>query len=568
MSSVPVNLMVHVGRGLSEHADMPSFRTALRESLNAELQRIGVPGIAKVRVGETDGSRAFRIRLQGQLQPYSPGLLAVVWQDIAPAEEHHWIVSEKAAEDVFPDAWLTEALASMDGGSRAERLEAVGVALTLALVRRALPTLLNHRVIEAYIDRLAPEARAQISPQEWEAILPALIELTGTLADDGLVTAALNARSVGVNTQDMAEYIYAWLPHADIEVLAHPDYLAYLHGEPLEGAVSMRAPRTPDLWGNQYEQLETALFQVLGLPMPDVLFVPTADLAPGHLQVRVGGTPGVRVRGLDPNELLVRQMGEATAALGDRVDATITIDPSTGLPALLMNEGARLELEEAGIAYADARRVVIDVVIGELRAQRRRLLAIEDLDHQLSALRMAFPSLFQAAMASFALPDLVRIARMLVDEDVAIWNLRMVLSRLLEYDVGPPAEDGSVPAPTLAAYADFIRAGLADLFAGALASNGGVAVIRVDRGLERQLATLADSESTLSDQKTETIRDATWALWDSDGLADRSAVVVTTGAARRPLRDVLRPEFPSLTVLANSELPLRVERQTVGTIVA
>ena len=157
--------------------------------------------------------------------------------------------------------------------------------------------------------------------------------------------------------------------------------------------------------------------------MPDVLFVPTADLAPGHLQVRVGGTPGAPVRGLDPNELLVRHMGAATAAFSDRPDATITIDPSTGLPALLMNEGARLELEEAGIAYADARRVVIDVVIGELRAQRRRLLAIEDLDHQLSALRMAFPSLFQAAMASFALPDLVRIARMLVDEDVAIGNL-------------------------------------------------------------------------------------------------------------------------------------------------
>ena len=126
---------------------------------------------------------------------------------------------------------------------------------------RAANSARTDRVIEAYIDRLTPEARAQISPQEWEVILPALIELTGTLADDGLVTAALNARSVGVNAQDMAEYIYAWLPHADIEVLAHPDYLAYLHGEQLEGPVSMRAPRTPDPWGNQYEQLETALFR-------------------------------------------------------------------------------------------------------------------------------------------------------------------------------------------------------------------------------------------------------------------------------------------------------------------
>jgi flagellar biosynthesis component FlhA len=72
----------------------------------------------------------------------------------------------------------------------------------------------------------------------------------------------------------------------------------------------------------------------------------------------------------------------------------------------------------------------------------------------------------------------------------------------------------------------------------------------------------------LPDRSSERIRDATWALVKPEDLAGRPVVVVTTSAARRALRKVLAPELPNLAVLANGELPLRVERQTVGTIEA
>jgi len=579
-TALGVHLALELGRGLAETADPSSLEGALRAALDAELARLGLPGVAAVEVARTEVRRAFRIRVHGELLAYPPGLLARLWQAVAPREQHAVTVARRPRGEGFPDAWLPDALGALDSDARASLLAEMGVALTLALLRRNPQSLLDERLVAAYLTEAAtliPEARELEAPW-WNAILRPLLGLNGTLADPpAVVRAAIAAKHMGLAEEDIVESVFAALRQESVEILGNPADIRSLHGNETEGPLSLRDSDVSSPWRARYEALERRLFDALGLPVPDIRLVPSATIESGRLELWIAGVPGLPARGLDADELIADATAEQLVAEG--LDARAAIYPVTGGPAALVPVAARPQLEQAGIAFRDAGTLVFDLIEHELRAHGRRLLAIADIDHQLALLRVAFPAVVRAAVATFALGDLVRVSRLLVEEDLPLRDLRNVLGRLLEYDpacvghravrTAPPVSQANGAGSgqhNAAARADLVREGLGDLFASRFAPEGRIAVVRVDPDLEARLAEPSGSDCGFAEEDGHRIREAVWSIRDSLQLSDSRAVVVTTRGARRQLRAILVPELPQLPLFAHEELPLHLERRTVGMI--
>ncbi|HET8754810.1 MAG TPA: FHIPEP family type III secretion protein [Solirubrobacteraceae bacterium] len=545
--SPPVPVTVALGYGLHGSA---SLSAALQTAVADELGRIGLPGEVHMSVTRHKVPRAFRVRVHGQLLPYEPELLIAVWQGVAPPDEHGRPYARRH-DTGFPDAWLAAALERLDPALREERLEAVAVELMLELLRCRPEALIDDAVAAAYAQAVPP------------SLLRSIVALTGTLRDRGRVTAAITtAHEMGVSPSDTAEHVHAALRDGRIEVHVNADDLPQLYGAPGQSL------RTGE-WKERYEWVEEGLFTWYGLPLPDAVLIADADLERGQVRVHIGGVPGPVARGIGESELLAKAPPAKVPGRGRPA-----IDPRTGYAAALVGRAAADRLSGAGIEFVDARGLLLDFVVRAVRTHRRRLIGIEELDEQLAQMRALFPAVVRSATATFALADLVRIARLLVDELVPIRDLRGLLDRLLEYDaaaLGPPRSDNGAGASTngagpgeaaLERHADFVRRGLGDLFASRLAPDGSLSAVRVDRALERRLADGAH----VSERRAIRIRDAFWELCERASVDQFSVVVVTTSGARRALRRALAPELPYLAVVASSELPMAVELTTVGTI--
>jgi type III secretory pathway component EscV len=320
-------------------------------------------------------------------------------------------------------------------------------------------------------------------------------------------------------------------------------------------------------WGERQEALESSWFMETGLPLPDISVVPSPTADPELLQVRVSGRPGLPLRALGPDELLVQ--ADVDRVREEGIGARAEIDPLSGRGGACVSIAARERLEAARLPFLDSETQIMQVIAQELRRNRRRLLTIEDLEYQLSTLNVMFPAVVSAALMTFPLGTLARTARLLVAEDVPVNDLRTLLNRLLEseyearIDPNDQSTNGSSPVASGAeAHADFVRAGLHDLFAYRHGQDGQCSVIRIAPALERRLGESPGLPEPEADGVLDELRSIVAAVVDEV----RPPVVLTTRAARRPVRSILEPEVPGVSVLSHDELPLRLRRVTLHTI--
>lgn len=518
---------------------------ALRDTAREELERLGLPGVPSVHFTVGDGSRAVRVRINGTLVPYPPDLLARVWQGIAPREAQTAALNADG-NGGFPDAWLDEAMETADASLLADVL----VALTVALMRRRPDALLTARAVAAYVREIhASVPETQHHDIRWDSILRPLITLTGTLVDrEAVGSAVLGATKMGLRDDDVIESAFAALRDRSVGVLWN------------SGLQDWSADAASDL--------ERWLLGSLGLPTPEVRLVEGVGADPTRIEVVTAGVPGVAAAMIDRDELLVEAPGS------DGIEGATIMHPVTGASAVVIPAEARDDAEKAGFAVLDAKHLAIQLLARELHEQRRRLVSISEVEHQLALLRAKVPAVVGAVAAVFPLSELTRIARLLVEDGVSMGDLKGSLDRILDYEASrprrppplgePPAPktNGATPhGPRAPDYVEAVRGARRRSLA---VAGGAVSVIDVDPELEARLAA-APRRGRTAEALADEIRDATWSVYA--GLPDgEQPVVVTSPRARRALRDVLADELPSLEVLSETELSPDLARHVVGTI--
>jgi type III secretory pathway component EscV len=416
----------------------------------------------------------------------------------------------------FPSAMVAEAIAYVDGVPRVEEDPEVAAAAFAG-------------VAERIGNVLACVCRAALSAQP-ELLVPGEPRMQAAIA--------LGMPIDGEQDGTVEQYIAARAPET-VDVHVEPEYLARLIAD------------GPD--NDLFTFLRDGLFVELGVQAPPFHLVADPLLEPGGFAFRINAVRTPPRIGLPTDTILVNETADRLAKSG--VDATPTLNPATWQPAALTERLQQSAVEATGCTTWDAWGFLILCLAAALRQSAHRLMTRDVARQMLEKLGMAFPVIEAAATAQLAEDDLVQVLRNLLLDGVSVRNLRRILELLLEYETG-------VDPPHGLDRVSFVRAGLADAIAHKVSrGTGTVVVYLLDPEIERAIAA-AEPDTELAERFSEAVRTEV-------AMLPRTALtpaVLTESSARARVRELLRHEFPYMTVLAHGELPAQYNVQPVARI--
>lgn len=330
-------------------------------------------------------------------------------------------------------------------------------------------------------------------------------------------------------------------PYADstIDVHIEREYLSLLIAD---------APRD-DL----FPFLRSGLFEELGLRMPPFRLAPDPSLKPRGFRFRINGIRTLPRIGLPVDTILVNDIRERLAEHG--VDAAATLNPATWQPAALADRSYRDSLEQRGLTTWDAWGFLILSFAASLRNSAHRMMTPVAAAEMLRQLELVFPVLARAVDAHVPKDVVSSVLGELLLDRVSIRNLRRIIELLLHYEtaVGQAHDLDRV---------SFVRAGMADSIALKLSrSTDTIVVYLLDSRIEHALLK-PDLDPSLPDRVLAAVRHEIAHL---PRTAQKPAIL-TQPQTRVQIRELLRGEFPYVSVVAYGELPRSYNIQPVARI--
>lgn len=209
-----------------------------------------------------------------------------------------------------------------------------------------------------------------------------------------------------------------------------------------------------------------------------------------------------------------------------------------------------------------------DDIVAALSERSHLLLTTSSVDAALGALRQAFPMPVFNCIERFGSTAVTKILRNLLEEGVAILDLRTILGAMLEVNGALPPDldessiclpnetgwlfsgDNSGPLFQAAAYTDYVRRELRhQLCQDLVTDNQEIFIHRLSPAVETRLA--SSMTRPLSPQKEDALIAA---IYDSFAGTWNHHVLVTSPGSRRRLRELIVRDFPHLPVLSEQEL--------------
>jgi type III secretion protein V len=333
--------------------------------------------------------------------------------------------------------------------------------------------------------------------------------------------------------------------------------------------------------GDLVPAMRKDLFTELEMQYPLFRFVGNEGLKPGTFAFQINHLMTLPFLGLQPGECLVNDTVERLRLLN--VQARRAENPVIGQPSSIVNAEYKPMLEAAGLITWDPIRFFILCFTATLRKYGAFLLDRETVDAQLEQLRLAFPTLVEAARARWPVEQITGVLRALASEEISIRNLRQILERLLDFDFRTPDSsrylvlddrpytprgvDGGGDAPSLVS---FVRAGLKREVGHKYArgTNTLVAYVldaEIEALVSRQQKAPTDDD-ILDERDFDRIAEA---IQTEIALLPSTAevpVILTTETARPRLRELMAAEFPRVSVVSYTELVSELNVQPVARI--
>jgi len=391
----------------------------------------------------------------------------------------------------------------------------------------------------AFAAILALVARGAVSAQAGVLLAP-----TGSAGLRGALDLGVSIapRDEGFDGDGDVEDLVLALAEPTIELLVESDYLRLITAGK----------------GELFPELRETLFLELGLPLPPFHLRRDRSLRAGGFAFRVNAVQTIPRLGLAPGTLLVNDTPEHVTAIV-KTEAVPRPIPANDLPGAVVAETHKGALEAEGLTTWDPTEFLILSLAETVRRRAYTLMNLNVARGMVSTLGYAFPALDEAARVHVPLPRLASVLRELLTDRVPIRNLRRILELLVEHETSDAVESDRLT---------FVRAGLADLIANVAARNTmTVVTYLLDDAIERELSDHATAtESAEADSLPERLRSAVRAEISDLPPAAATPAILTRDELRRPLREVLRHEFPRIAILGYSDLPLERNVQPVARI--
>jgi hypothetical protein len=310
--------------------------------------------------------------------------------------------------------------------------------------------------------------------------------------------------------------------------------------------------------------LREGLFDELGLDLPQFRFVVVDVLRPRTFAFQLNHVASVPVRGLDPEQLLVNDTADRLKVVG--IDAIATINPATWQPSSLIDIGREAEAEKLHLTRWNQIQHLVLCLADHLRQNGCVLIHRTLVQERLRTLGWLYPTLVAATRAHWSDDEITGLLRGLLRDGVSIRDGRAILERLVELDA--VRKDDAVAGNAWREYAleqplAFVRIGLGNEIAyKAARQTNTVVVYLLDPAIERMIS---DTTSALGERADAILRACDAELSHLPPTALRPHIL-TVMEVRRAFQDLVRLEFPRLSVIAHEELPPGMNVQPIARI--
>ncbi len=574
--TVPV--MIELGSALDGLAE-PRHARLLAGTIGADvrdlLERLGLDGVPEVEIAQVDTLRPMRVRVHGEIQPYSPSLMLRAWLAVAPPEERAVPAVSSDRTQGYPADWVrryAEAVAPADERSWTVLLGFVERLALQAILKRP-SCLVGPEQVRTY----AQGTRATAG--KLETVLLALIDLGVSVADREHVAALLNeAREFGRSPEDTVEALFIELCAHAVEIHVHPLTLrALFPTAALDAPFSIYSLHVDKQRQKLFHDMEQAFIGTFGFVPPRLEWVPSPALPAATFAVRMSAWWGLPTPIVEPGERLVNARVDDLRDIESRP----AIDPTNGMVCAIVPDSERAAIEAQGFTTLGPVDFVILNVLAELSRRPSRLLGIEEIEYLLAQLDAAgYDVLVQSALARYSLGDLTRICRSLIEERLSLRNLHGILEILVQFETiefdanGLEVLDDRLPVHSeeavvgnvrRRAYYEYLRRHLSAYLSHIhIWHEDTILAYALDERLEQRLRDGA--RDPLEEREVEAVRDRLWSELLTLSASQFGQTMVTAAGTREAVRTLLSPEFPDLPVVARSELDPRLNIQPLGVI--
>jgi hypothetical protein len=349
---------------------------------------------------------------------------------------------------------------------------------------------------------------------------------------------------------------------ADVQVLVNPvchAEISRIRTEP--GSLPDSKPRALD---GLFRFANDGLFVELGTVFGGPLLQADPTLGDHEIRLKINDLRLPRRAGLQADEFVINDTPEALASIG--INARAVVNPATGAPNSLVQDRKSADLcAAAGRTIWDQPGFMILHAAHEIRRSAGWLLNQDAADFCLTQLATAFPRSVSATLARYSLVELTHIMRALLEEGISIRNLLRVLDHLLldDFDADIVGEEGGT-APTWLLRSESVRQSLRRYIS-----------LKYSRGSNTLVAYIVDPaiEARLEERKPLSMterRELVGALArEIEYLPTTAAlpVILTNRHIRRRFRNEIAIEFPSMPVVAYTDLYPDLNIQPVARIV-
>jgi len=298
---------------------------------------------------------------------------------------------------------------------------------------------------------------------------------------------------------------------------------------------------------NRIKGVRKKLSQEFGFLVPAVHIRDNLDLDPNVYQISLMGVTVGEAEIRHDHDLAINP-----GQVYGKLDGVATKDPAFGLDAVWINQSQREQAQALGYTVVDAATVLATHLSQILTNNASQLLGHEEVQNLLDLLGKSYPKLVEGLIPdTLTLGTLVKVLQNLMNEGVAVRDMRSIIQTLVEY--GPKSQD---PEILTAAVRITLRKFIVQELVGPTIE---VPVITLSPELEQMLHQSmqmagddgAGIEPGLAERLQKSLTDGA----QQQEMAGDTPILLTSGILRAVLAKFVKYTIPGLRVISYQEIP-------------
>lgn len=289
------------------------------------------------------------------------------------------------------------------------------------------------------------------------------------------------------------------------------------------------------------------LSQEFGFLVPAVHIRDNLDLEPNNYQISLMGVTVGEAEIRHDHELAINP-GQVFGTL----DGIATKDPAFGLDAVWIQQSQRDHAQSLGYTVVDAATVLATHLSQILTNNASQLLGHEEVQNLLDILQKNYPKLVEGLVPDIlTLGSIVKVLQNLMNEGVAVRDMRSIIQTLVEY--GPKSQDTDI---LTAAVRISLRKFIIQDFVGAAVEVPVITLApELEQMLHQSMQMAGDDGAGIEPGLAERLQKSLMDGAQQQELAGDTPVLLTSGILRTVLAKFVKYTIPSLRVISYQEIP-------------